>query len=72
MHQHSSRKSPLTGLEGMVYIEATEGNGITPSTPYSVFLLPFIEVLKQHNHFVIDKSRVGQNCVGLTQISHKK
>jgi len=70
--QHSSRKPPLTGLEGMVYIEATEGNGITPSTPYSVVMLPCIEVLKQHIHFVIEKSRVGRNCVGLTQISHKK
>jgi len=70
--QHSSRKFPLTGLEGMVYIEATEGNGITHWTPYSVVMLPRIEVLKQHTHFVIGKSRVGRNCVGLTQISHKK
>jgi len=38
----------------MIYIEATEGNGITPSTPYSVVMLPCIEVLKQHNHFVIE------------------
>ena len=70
--QHSSRKSPLTGLEGMVYIEATEGNEITPSTLYSAVMLPCIEVLKQHSHFVIGKSCDGWNCVGLTQISHKK
>jgi hypothetical protein len=72
MGQHSSRKSPLTGLERIVHIEATEGNGITLSTPHSVVMLPCTEVLKQHNHFVLEKSLVGRNCVGLTQISHKK